>query len=667
MPKRLLLGLGVFLALAGVALSALFLIHRPGSSSSETKAERPSEAERAGAEHRFGELSYNQLLVAIRRHKVVKAELDPRGLNVILTFRDKSQATAGYPPSDQELVDRLIGSGAEVTVDGDGPSAGRMSPLLQGFLILFVASIFIALAVTAIRTSRGGGGVMSLRRGVKLSDEERPAIGFDDVAGCDEVVAEVREYLDFLRAPERFKAVGAQLPAGLLLYGPPGTGKTLIAKALAGEAEIPFFAASGSDFVEKYVGVGSSRIRELFGRALKSPDGAVVFIDELDAVGKRRSEDGLLGNDEREQTLNELLVQLDGFQSERRLICVAATNRLDTIDPALLRPGRFSRQIHVDLPAEAGRGEILTLHAAGKPLAASVDLARLARMTAGSSGADLANMINEAAIMAARDGRLEISQSDLEEGHLRSLAGPEKIGITYSAEERRIIAFHEAGHVLCAELCPSHEKAERATIKPRGRAAGLAVYGRTDRFLHSTDYLHEQLICALGGRAAERVIFQTVSSGAANDLQQANAIARRAVEELGLSPRAGQLTGEGGRGQLAESTRGVHDQEVERLVAEAYREAIDLLESHRVQLERLAAALLSSEQLDRLEILAAIGEATERRERSGRPDLEPKPEAVLGRSRQAVETDIRRPERPTEGPLSRLRQRLRRRRPAGTP
>ncbi len=300
---------------------------------------------------------------------------------------------------------------------------------------------------------------------------------------------------------------------------------------------------------------------------------------------------------------------MDGFQTTSRVMVVAATNRIDVLDPALVRPGRLSRHIQVDVPSEEGRLAILRLYAHGRPFAADVDLAAVAAMTYGSSGADLKEMLNEAAIMAARADRGVITMADVQEGHLRSLAGPEKQSSILAEGEKEIVAVHEAGHVLCAELCDTHEKAQRATIRPRGRAAGMAVYGRTDRSLHSQQYIHEQLVCVLGGRAAEHVAFGTVSSGAANDLQKANAVARQAIEQLGLSPRAGQLiSGDSGqRYQLAESTREVLDQEVERLVAQAYGEAIRLLEDHREQLDRLSGVLERSGDIDRLEIQAALG------------------------------------------------------------
>jgi cell division protease FtsH len=548
-------------------------------------------------------LVYSELLQAAQSGKVVRAEVDPNlGRATVLLRGAKSERDVTIPPGAGDLAERLTSGGARVDVVRKPSLPAPITALL---IICLAAGVLLLIRHEQSRRSRVGGRDMDLRRSAAVTDDERPEVRFADVAGCEEVVEEVGEFVSFLQDPERFTRVGARMPSGVILHGPPGTGKTLLAKALAGEAGVPFFAVSGSDFVEQYVGVGAKRVRELFARARKATDGAVIFIDEIDAIGKRRSSHASGGNEEREGTLNELLVQMDGFQTDRRVVVVAATNRVDTLDPALLRPGRFARQVQVGLPGEEGRRAILAVHANGKPIQDGADLGRLAEITAGCSGADLADMLNEAAIMAARDGRELIGQEDLEEGLLRALAGPEKKTGGLRDEEKLTVAAHEAGHVLCAELCATQDKARRATIKPRGRAAGLALYGRTDRALHDAAFIHEQLICLLGGRAAEWVTEGKVSSGAANDLQQASAIARQAVEELGLSVAAGQMTASSG--DLSDATRAGIDAEVERLVTEAYREAIALLGEHKDDLERLASALHTAEDMDRAEILAAIG------------------------------------------------------------
>jgi cell division protease FtsH len=440
----------------------------------------------------------------------------------------------------------------------------------------------------------------------QVGDDDIPDVRFSDVAGVDEAVETLQDMLVFLTEPERFTRLGATLPRGIIFHGPPGTGKTLLARALAGEAGVPFFSVSGSEFVEMLVGRGAARMRSLFADARKH-DAAVVFFDEFDALGKHRGS-GLNGNDEREQTLNQLLVEMDGFEKTSRIVCIAATNRLDTLDPAVLRPGRFGEQILVDLPSEHGRRQILAVHARSKPFAADADLDRLAHITYGSSGADLADMLNRAAIKAGKADRDEITQADLEDGYLDAIAGPVKRNAALAGTEREVVAAHEAGHVLAAELCPTVEKAMRVSIQPRGRAGGMAVYGRTDRMLQDTQYLHEKLVGILGGRAAEFVTRGVVTSGAANDLQQANAMARQAVEELGFSARAGQLvsTSSGQHVRVSEETIALVDAEVRRLVEDAYQDAIRLLTAHREDLDRLASALLTAEDLDRPEIVAVL-------------------------------------------------------------
>jgi cell division protease FtsH len=516
------------------------------------------------------------------------------------------------PVNDSNSLGRQISAaGGKVEVLNQAPSSGGFSwrtfimILFAAFLLFLILRFFLGRLSASGKMPRARRDASSLRDGAELG--EAPTVKFSDVAGCPEVVQEVKEFVEFLKSPERFQAVGAKMPSGLLLYGPPGTGKTLVAKALAGEAEVPFFAVSGSEFVEKYVGVGASRVRELFERARAAEAGAVVFIDEIDAIGRSRSGGGD-HNSEREQTLNELLTQMDGFPTGNQVIVVAATNRRDVLDPALTRPGRFARQVRVGTPDKEGRLEILRLYAHSKPLSEDVDLEALAEVTAGCSGAELADMLNEAAIMAAREELSSISQDHLAEGQLRAIAGPERRS-SMSAEERTMVAYHESGHVLCAELCEEHEKAQRATIRPRGTAGGLALYGQQDRALHSAQYVHERLICALGGRAAEWVQYGKVSSGAANDLLQANSVARHAVQELGFSPRTGQMitSSEGREVNVSDGTRQLMDREVERMVAEAYAEAVRLLEEHKEALARLAEALLSSEDLDRLELVAAMG------------------------------------------------------------
>jgi cell division protease FtsH len=570
---------------------------------------------------------YSDLMRAVRRGQVLRAVLDPQRGEAAVWLSGGRRAEVAYPPAG-DLADRLSAAGARVEVVRP---EGRGSLLPMLLLSLVGTALIIFLMWRLARGRRGhlpgndDGGVSTKAPAATVAS----AVRFADVAGCDEAVEEVREFEEFLRAPERFTRLGARVPSGLLLHGPPGTGKTLLAKALAAEAGVRFFAVSGSDFLERYVGVGAARVRELFAKARRAEKGAVVFIDELDAIGKRRSDASDAGNGERDQTLNQLLVELDGFERRQGVVCVGATNRMELLDPALLRPGRLSRHVLIDLPSAAGRRAILEVHARGKPLADEVDLARLADGTAGCSGADLADILNEAAIMAARAGSDRIGQADLQEAHLRTLAGPPKRSSPLSKKEREVVAHHEAGHALVAEFSPSCDKTGRLTIRPRGRAAGLAVPTRRDRTLHSAQHVHEQLMVLLGGRAAERAVYGHVSSGAANDLQQANALARHAVTELGFSPRAGQLVDSlaGRMVRLAETTHRVIDEEVERMIAEAYRDAITMVEEHRRPLDRLAQALLASEELDRLEIAAVLGEPP--RPRPALPPAGPRPEPAL--------------------------------------
>jgi cell division protease FtsH len=609
------------------ALVALLLLAAPAAA----LADGPSNPSTTSSAPR----SYAELRAALNRHEVSSVLLVPPRGEIRATMADGHSVRLHYPPSDESLPGALVRSGAEVEVRNQVPQGGSGRTFMGiMMLVLLVTLIPAVFAWRRLRNAAEGGArrpragdASGLRADVQKGEADRPALRFSDVAGCDEAVEEVREVLDFTRDPERFARLGARPPRGIMLYGPPGTGKTLLAKALAGEAGLAFFAVSGSEFVEKYVGTGASRVRELFAKARTEEAGAVIFIDEIDAVGRRRSagEDG--SNSESEKTLNQLLVELDGFDTGERVVCVAATNRLDTLDEALLRPGRFGRQIHVDVPSEGGRLEILHLHGRGKPLGEDVDLKRLARITAGSSGAELAEMLNEAAIMTARAGGEEIGQAELEEGHLRVLAGPRKQASMLAEGEREVVAIHEAGHVLCAELCPTHDKAQRATVQPRGKAAGLAVYGRTDRALMGEREVHEKLICILGGRAAELVAVGTVSSGAANDLQQANALARQAVEELGLSARVGQIVTCSARGpvRVADPTLAAIDDEVRRLVAEAYVDAVALVRAHRPGLDALAEALVASQAVDRLEIEALLAAAPAAEPE--RPALAPVPPA----------------------------------------
>jgi cell division protease FtsH len=631
--------------LAAAALLALGVVP------SARAADRLDSAEaRAAAEQ--GEYSYSKLREAIASRSVRSATLRPADGVADVSLRDGRRVEVQYPPTDQELAGDLADAGAQVAVE----NKSAVGPLTLLAMLLLPALAFGGLAFMMLRR-RGGGqaGMAGTQKvaGARVADGDVPVVRFSDVAGVDEVVDSLQDLLMFFKSPERFERLGAQLPRGVIFHGPPGTGKTLLAKALAGEAEVPFYSVSGSDFVEMFVGRGAARVRELFADARRQP-AAVIFFDEFDALGKKRGSGAHGGNDEREQTLNQLLVEMDGFNTTSRVICIAATNRLDTLDPAVVRPGRFGTQLHVDLPSEEGRRAILEVHARSKPLADEVDLDRLAHITYGSSGADLADMLNRAAILAGKADADEISQANLEDGYLDALAGPRKRSAVLAEGEREVVAVHEAGHVLAAELCPTVEKAIRVSIEQRGRAGGLAIYGRTDRMLQSQQYLHEKLVAALGGRAAEFVSRGVITSGAASDLQSANAMARQAVEELGFSERAGQLVAAQGGApvRVSEKTVALIDDEVRRLVEDAYQDAVRLLSAHRDELTRLADALLEHEDLDRLEIVACLsGVAEAPRARPRRAAGQPQPHPVAAPSRPAAL-----PARPRRG--ERVRARL---------
>jgi cell division protease FtsH len=530
-------------------------------------------------------------------------------------------ATAGgAAPGAFDLAATLRADG--VTVLSPAEPAAASDSAMGGFMRFLIIPLSVAVlavliigSIALIRRTQGGrspggrGGAASHGKIRKNAQVEPPSTRFDDVAGCDEGVEELREVVVFLKEPERFRRVGARMPRGVILHGPPGTGKTLLAKAVAGESGVPFFALSGSDFVDTFVGVGASRVRDLFAQARRCEDGAIIFFDEIDAIGRQRGA-GMSGADsEREGTLNQLLVELDGFGARDKVVVIAATNRLDMLDQALLRPGRFDRRVQVGLPAETGRLAILELHSKGMPIEDRAALATLARVTAGFAGADLSNMVNEAAIMAARAGRRSILAADLDEGLLRSVAGPQRADRRIAEGELEVIAWHEAGHALAAEICPTHTKAQRVTILARGDAGGLALYGNQDRALTSQQHLHERMVVAMAGRAAEQIRFGIISSGAANDLEQVNNMAREAVERLGFSPRVGQIVSSAGPRQipLSGETRRAIDEEIGRMVDAAYADAVALLGDHRAELDALAGALVAHQQVDRAEIEALLG------------------------------------------------------------
>ena len=486
---------------------------------------------------------------------------------------------------------------------------GAIFQLLVPLLILMGAFYFVMRSMSG---SRMMGGFTQSR--AKEFNQERPDVTFSDVAGEDEAVEELEEIREFLASPDKFHKVGARIPRGVLLYGPPGTGKTLLAKAVAGEANAPFFSISGSEFMELYVGVGASRVRELFERAKKNAP-AIIFVDEIDAVGRHRGSGIGGGNDEREQTLNQLLVEMDGFDERANIILIAATNRPDILDPALLRPGRFDRQIAVEAPDLKGREAILKVHAQGKPLTAQVDLRQIAKRTPGFTGADLANVLNEAALLTARSNMQFIDERAIDEAIDRVIAGPQKRTRVMNDHDKAVTAYHEAGHALAAAALNYTDPVTKVTILPRGRALGYTMVMPTeDRFNKTRNQLLDDLVYGMGGRVAEEIVFRDPSTGPANDIQQATKTARAMVTDYGMSDRIGMVklgdadteafghgSGEGPR-SFSDETAAIIDEEVRRLLDNAMREAWRILSENRAVLDTLASRLLEEETLDEAQL-----------------------------------------------------------------
>ncbi len=486
---------------------------------------------------------------------------------------------------------------------------GAMFQLIVPLLVLMGAFYFIMRSMSG---SRMMGGFTASR--AKEFNQERPDVTFADVAGEDEAVEELEEIREFLASPDKFHKVGARIPRGVLLYGPPGTGKTLLAKAVAGEANAPFFSISGSEFMELYVGVGASRVRELFERAKKNAP-AIIFVDEIDAVGRHRGSGIGGGNDEREQTLNQLLVEMDGFDERANIILIAATNRPDILDPALLRPGRFDRQIAVEAPDLKGREAILKVHAQGKPLTQQVDLRQIAKRTPGFTGADLANVLNEAALLTARSNMQFIDERAIDEAIDRVIAGPQKRTRVMNDHDKAVTAYHEAGHALAAAALNYTDPVTKVTILPRGRALGYTMVMPTeDRFNKTRNQLLDDLVYGMGGRVAEEIVFRDPSTGPANDIQQATKTARAMVTDYGMSDRIGMVklgdadteafghgSGEGPRA-FSDETAAIIDEEVRRLLDNAMREAWTILTNNRGVLDTLASRLLEEETLDEAQL-----------------------------------------------------------------
>ena len=542
----------------------------------------------------------------------LKDPLDDKGTNVQFYF-----GTA----RGEEVVEAVNNSGANFT---DQPVQTNW---FTSFLGLFLPFIIIGLIFWFLMSRMQGGGSQVMKFGksrAKLTNKDMPQVTFDDVAGADEAVEELHEIKEFLQDPAKFQAVGAKIPKGVLLYGPPGIGKTLLARAVAGEAGVPFYSISGSDFVEMFVGVGASRVRDLFEQA-KSNAPAIIFVDEIDAVGRHRGAGVGGGNDEREQTLNQLLVEMDGFDANANVILIAATNRPDVLDPALLRPGRFDRQIGVEAPDMQGRLRILQVHAKGKPMAEGVDLETVARKTPGFTGADLANVLNEAALLTARSNADLIDDRALDEAIDRVVAGPQKRSRVMKELERKITAYHEGGHALVAAALRNTDPVTKVTILPRGRALGYTmVMPQDDKYSVTRNELLDQLAYAMGGRVAEEIVFHDPSTGASNDIEKATSTARKMVTQYGMSERIGSVKLGSGGGEpflgrdmsqernYSDQVAYVVDEEVRRLLDNAHDEAYQILTENRDVLDRLALELLERETLNQAEIAEVFSDVRKR-------------------------------------------------------
>ncbi len=561
------------------------------------------------------ELSYTELLAQIDRGNVAEvtlfADSDIARGELKQPLEDETAFKVSYPAESEAALDqRLQEAGVPVEVDPEGTTILQYIFGLLPWILIFGFMIFILM-----QAQGGGSRVMSFGKAkVRQVSKETPKVTFDDVAGIDEAVEELQEIKDFLQNPQKFRQIGAKIPKGVLLFGPPGTGKTLLARAVAGEAGVPFFSISGSDFVEMFVGVGASRVRDLFEQA-KAQAPAIVFIDEIDAVGRHRGAGLGGGHDEREQTLNQLLVEMDGFDANLGVILLAGTNRPDILDPALLRPGRFDRQIIVDRPDLNGRIAILEVHSKGKPLADEIELEVLARQTPGFTGADLANLINEAAILAARHGKKVIGMEELEESISRVIAGPERKSRLISEDEKLVIAYHEGGHALVGHAIPNGDPIHKVTIIPRGMTLGHTLALPTeDRYITRRSEMVDRLAMMLGGRTAEELVFSDPSTGAADDIEKATDLARKMVMEYGMSDELGPMKYGTGQGEVflgrdyaqhtdySDELASLIDTEVRKLITQAHDEAREILTHHRDVLDRLAKELMDKEALDSDEV-----------------------------------------------------------------
>ena len=556
------------------------------------------------------EITYTNFLTQVQQKKVDSVQITADH-SITGQLKDGSSFTT-YAPTDAALMPALKDSDVNVVAKPPEQPSWWMSALASIVPVLILVVVFFFFMQ---QTQGGGSRVMNFGKShAKMHGEGKVKVSFKDVAGADEAKEELSEIVEFLRNPAKYNAIGAKIPKGVLLFGPPGTGKTLLARAVAGEAGVPFFSISGSDFVEMFVGVGASRVRDLFAQAKKNAP-CIIFIDEIDAVGRQRGAGLGGGHDEREQTLNQLLVEMDGFGANEGIITIAATNRPDILDPALLRPGRFDRQITVDRPDLRGRVAILNVHAKGKPLSKDVDLKTIAKKTPGFTGADLSNLLNEAALLAARADKKIITMAELEEASEKVAFGPERRSHVISEKEKRLTAVHESGHALVAYLLPEADPVHKVTIIPRGRAGGYTMMlPDEDRSYETKSYYLAQIRVALGGRAAEQIVFNEISSGASGDLQNVTHIVRQMITLLGMSSKLGPMVfGEqqdqvflgkslGHERNYGEGVAELIDKEMHDLVTTAYDDVIRMLEEHRDALNHMAAALMEVETINHKQV-----------------------------------------------------------------
>ena len=564
-------------------------------------------------------LRYSEFISRVNSNDVTRVTIVQDQAQARVKTEDGTIYDVNLPPEDKQIYDLLSEKKVDVAISPSGTD-NVLFRTAGSFILPFLLLIGLFFL---LRRAQGGPGNQAMNFGkskARVQMEPQTQVTFGDVAGIDQAKLELTEVVDFLKNAERFTAVGAKIPKGVLLVGPPGTGKTLLARAVAGEAGVPFFSISGSEFVEMFVGVGASRVRDLFEQA-KSNAPCIVFIDEIDAVGRQRGAGLGGGNDEREQTLNQLLTEMDGFEGNTGIILIAATNRPDVLDSALLRPGRFDRQVVVDRPDYSGRLEILNVHARGKTISKDVDLDKIARRTPGFTGADLSNLLNEAAILAARRNLTEVSMDEVNDAIDRVMAGPEKKDRVMSERRKELVAYHEAGHALVGALMPDYDAVQKISIIPRGRAGGLTWFtpseDRLESGLYSRSYLRNRMAVALGGRIAEEIIYgeDEVTTGASSDLQQVARDARQMITRFGMSERLGPVAlgrQQGGNMFLgrdisserdfSEETASVIDEEVRTLVDQAYDRAKDVLVSNRHILDKLAEMLIEKETVDAEEL-----------------------------------------------------------------